>query len=311
MEGRQYIYFMYAIHFSPPGTDCSMRYEDFITKSLLFELLAAPVPGLQQTLGGLHYRSLLRYRLCMQMFPDDASCLSCQAPMDIFADHALLCRKHPSSAGFQLCHRLVQQTLGLPLRQAGITHMVQPQYQRLSRDEGPESGRGSGLTRPANILLYGWRGDRHCNVDLVGVSPARRGWRDAASALTIVKQTSGTNTRRRVLFIDSTSCPSVSLSLALLALQPRSSLTACADDTPFMHVLPSGRPMLGSTVISLFQSCAGWLTSSSATAYILSGGDSLCCCGCCCLLLLLCARCACPCCLEIKLELYHAVCRSG
>ena len=28
------------------------------------------------------------------------------------------------------------------------------------------------LTRPANILLYGWRGDRHSCVDLLGVSPA-------------------------------------------------------------------------------------------------------------------------------------------
>ena len=77
-------------------------------------LLVAPIPGLQQTLGGLHYRSLLRYRLCMRMFLEDAS--SCQAPMDIFGDHALLCRRDPSSAGFQLRHRLVQQTLGLLLR---------------------------------------------------------------------------------------------------------------------------------------------------------------------------------------------------
>ena len=50
------------------------------------------------------------------------------------------------------------------------------------------SGRGSGLTRPADILLYCWRDDRHCCVDLVGVSPARGSWRDAASALAIVEQ---------------------------------------------------------------------------------------------------------------------------
>ena len=74
-------------------------------------MLAAPIPSLQQTLVGLHFRSL-RYRQCMRMFPDDASYPSCQAPMDIFGGHALLCRRDPSSARFQLRHRLVQQTLG-------------------------------------------------------------------------------------------------------------------------------------------------------------------------------------------------------
>ena len=108
--------------------------------------------------------------------------------MDIFGEHALLFRRDPSSAGFQLRHRIVQTTLGLLLRQAGILHMVEPQHLRLSRDEGPESGRGSGLTRPANILLYSWRGDQHCSVDFVGVSPARGGWRDAPSAFANVEQ---------------------------------------------------------------------------------------------------------------------------
>ena len=108
--------------------------------------------------------------------------------MDSFGDHALLCRRDPSSAGFQLRHRLVQQTLSTLLRQAGITHAVEPQHLRLSRDEGPESGLGSGLTRPADILLYGWRDDRHCCVDLVGVCPARGGWRDAVSVLSVVEQ---------------------------------------------------------------------------------------------------------------------------
>ena len=50
------------------------------------------------------------------------------------------------------------------------------------------SGRGSGLTKPADILLYACRGDHHCWVDLVGVSPARNVWRDAPSALSAVEQ---------------------------------------------------------------------------------------------------------------------------
>ena len=48
--------------------------------------------------------------------------------------------------------------------------MVEPPHLRLVRNDAPLSGRGSGLTKHADILLYAWRGDRHCCVDLVGVS---------------------------------------------------------------------------------------------------------------------------------------------
>ena len=108
--------------------------------------------------------------------------------MDVYGDHALLCRCDPASAGFQFRHRVVQQTLGIILRHAGICHVVEPGHLRFERDVSLESGRGSGLTRPADILLYSWRGDSHCCVDLVGVSPARSGWRDAAAALPSVEQ---------------------------------------------------------------------------------------------------------------------------
>ena len=39
-----------------------------------------------------------------------------------------------------------------------------------------------------DILLYSWRCDSHCCFYLVGVSPARSGWRDVASALPSVEQ---------------------------------------------------------------------------------------------------------------------------
>ena len=108
--------------------------------------------------------------------------------MDPFGNHAFLCSRQPSCAGFQLRHRLVQHTLGTLPRHAGICHSVEPAHLRFSREEAPASGRGSGLTKPADILLYAWRDDHHCCVDLVGVSPARNGWRDAPSALSAVQQ---------------------------------------------------------------------------------------------------------------------------
>ena len=83
---------------------------------------------------------------------------------------------------------MVVQTLSTLLRQAWIIHLVEPPYLRLERDDAPESGRGSGPTKPADILLYEWQGSRHRCVDLVGVSPAQGGWRGAASAVSSVEQ---------------------------------------------------------------------------------------------------------------------------
>ena len=151
-------------------------------------ILAVPICGLQQTLDDRHFRALLRNQLCKQMLLPASTCSSCGALMNIYGDHALLCGGDPNSAGFHLCRRLVQQSLGIILRQAGICHVVEPPHLRLERDASSQSGRGSRQTRPADILLYSWRGDSHWCVDLVGVSPARGGWRDAASALPSVER---------------------------------------------------------------------------------------------------------------------------
>ena len=69
-----------------------------------------------------------------------------------------------------------------------VYHLVEPPYLRLEPDDAPASVRGSGLSRPAKILLFSWRGDRHCCVDLVGVSPARSNWQQAAEALRLVQE---------------------------------------------------------------------------------------------------------------------------
>ena len=59
---------------------------------------------------------------------------------------------------------------------------------RLQRDDALISGRASGLTERAYLLLYTSRGDRHFCVDRVGVSPARMGWRDATFAFFLLEQ---------------------------------------------------------------------------------------------------------------------------
>ena len=78
-------------------------------------LMAVPISGLQQTLASRHFRALLRYRLCVQLFPPDSTCLSCGTSMDINGDHALLCHGDPGSMGFQLRHGRVHQSSGVIL----------------------------------------------------------------------------------------------------------------------------------------------------------------------------------------------------
>ena len=85
----------------------------------------------------------------------------------------------------------------------------------------PCSERGSGLTKPVDILRYAWCGYRHSCVDLVGMSPARVGWRDATSALFSVEQ--GKSYKYARSHTGFTSLPSASRLLGPLALQQRSS----------------------------------------------------------------------------------------
>ena len=220
-----------------------------------------PILSLQQTLDGRHFCALLRYRLCMLFFPLASLYLSCGTSMDIYGDHALLHRGDPSSAGFQLRHRMVQQSLGTILRQAGICHAVEPPHLRLQRDDSSQSGRGSGLTRPADILLYSWRGDSHCCVDLVGVSPARGGWRDAASALALLSVVSVRSMLTLAGPMALTSSRFTSPPLAPLVLRRRSSSLAYASVTVLMLGCPHGRHILGSIVAYLLRLLGVWLSS--------------------------------------------------
>ena len=68
-------------------------------------------------------------------------------------------------------------------QQAGMCNMVEPPHLHFVRDDAPALRGGSRFTRLAYILLYSWRGDSLSCVDLIGVSTARSGWRDATSPL--------------------------------------------------------------------------------------------------------------------------------
>ena len=178
-------------------------------------------------------------------------------------------------------------TICLLLRQAGITHAIAPLYLRLSLEERPESGRGG---HP--LTVYGWRGDRHNRVHLVGVSRCKRpisshgylagtclraheflslppvltpGLAEVGRMLLmhwpLSSRQSRTNTPRCVLDTASTSRPFDFSVFYPFGLAAQELLHRMYRRYRIHARLRSGRPMLGSTVASPLQSCTGWLTS--------------------------------------------------
>ena len=114
-----------------------------------YRLLAVPIPGLQWTLTDQYYRASSWHWLCMQPFPADATCSSCQAPMRIFDNHALLSLLWK----LQFC-RLPHS----PLPSAAdpwyaYTTGVESPHPNLECSDAPESGWGYGPTKPADVCL--------------------------------------------------------------------------------------------------------------------------------------------------------------
>ena len=162
-------------------------------------LLADPLPRLKQIPSRLHYHSLLLYHLCMWMFLDDASCPSCQAPTNIFNDHALLCSWVPR---FSFRHRLVKQTLATHVSSTWLSRItcVCPEMKDLSR------------VAVVNLL------DSHTSPYMVDMVMTIAVWfflwylrpREARGMLhplwPLLSRRSGKNTRWRVLVTASISC---------------------------------------------------------------------------------------------------------
>ena len=99
----------------------------------------------------------------MQLLLPDSTCSTCGASMDIYGDHALLCRGDPHFSNLQLRHHLMQQSLGIILHLAGICHAEEPPYLHLRRDDSPKSE-----GKPKNVPLKG-----HPNVRTVVRAYAR------------------------------------------------------------------------------------------------------------------------------------------
>ncbi|KAF5811722.1 putative exostosin [Helianthus annuus] len=127
-------------------------------------LLAIPIDGLGQHMSPVEYRTILKYRLMIPLFPVDEVCHVChKACLDSFGEHAVHCREIP---GFKYRHDLVRDVLFDIFRCAGISAKKEAPVNFLT---DPLEGRS--IIRPADILVFGWVGGKHACVDLTGVSP--------------------------------------------------------------------------------------------------------------------------------------------
>jgi hypothetical protein len=127
-------------------------------------LSAVPIEGLGQHMSAVEFRAILKYRLMIPLFPDDAPCPVCRkACLDSFGEHAVHCRDLP---GFKYRHDFVRDVLFDILKRAGISAKKEAPVNFLT---DPRDGRSS--LRPADILVFGWERGKHACVDLTGVSP--------------------------------------------------------------------------------------------------------------------------------------------
>ncbi|KAJ0885045.1 hypothetical protein HanPSC8_Chr10g0440881 [Helianthus annuus] len=127
-------------------------------------LTVIPIEGLGQCMSAVEYRTILKYRLMIPMYPEDETCPICRkACMDKYGEHAVHCKELP---GFKYRHDWVRDVLGEILRRAGISAKKEAPVNFLT---DPMEGRST--LRPADLLVFGWAGGKHACVDLTGVSP--------------------------------------------------------------------------------------------------------------------------------------------
>ncbi|GKA31056.1 hypothetical protein Tco_0717361 [Tanacetum coccineum] len=151
-------------------------------------LTVIPIEGLGQHMSPLEYRTILKYRLMIPLFPVDEPCPVCRKVcLDSFGEHAVHCKELP---GFKYRHDFVRDVLYDVLKRAGISSRKEAPVNFLT---DPLEGRST--LRPADILVFGWAGGKHACVDLTGVSPLV-GLRDNGLILTGVVPSFGTQGQR-------------------------------------------------------------------------------------------------------------------
>ncbi|KAK2440731.1 hypothetical protein QL285_012108 [Trifolium repens] len=127
-------------------------------------LLAIHIHGLGQHKSPIEYRTILKYRLMIPLFPIDEVCHVCRkACLDNFGEHAVHCREF---LGFKYRHDFVRDVLFDVFRCAGISAKKEASVNFLT---DPQEGRST--LRLADVMVYEWVGGKHTCVDLTRVLP--------------------------------------------------------------------------------------------------------------------------------------------
>nr|GEX89419.1 putative reverse transcriptase domain-containing protein [Tanacetum cinerariifolium] len=126
-------------------------------------LLAIPIDELGQHMSPVEYRTILKYRLMISLFPVDAICPVCRkACLDSFGEHAVHCKE---LSGFKYRHDMVRDIIFDISRRARISAKKEAPVHFLI---DPSDGRST--LKPADVLVFGWVGGKHACVDLTGAS---------------------------------------------------------------------------------------------------------------------------------------------
>ncbi|MCH92237.1 auxilin-like protein [Trifolium medium] len=122
-------------------------------------LLAIIIDGLGQHMSRVEYRTILKYRLMIPLFPIDEVFPVCRkACLDNFEEHAVHCRELP---GFKYKHNFVRDVLFDIFRHAGVYVQKEASVNFLTN---PHEGR---LTlRLVDVMVYGWIDSKTCMCGL-------------------------------------------------------------------------------------------------------------------------------------------------
>jgi hypothetical protein len=144
----------------------------------------------------VEYRTILRYRLMIPLFPIDEVCPVCRkACLDTFGEHVVHCKELPD---FKYMHDFVRDVLFDIFTRLRVS----------VKKEAPMNFMTDPLDRrstlmPAVVMVYGWVGGKHACVDLTGVSPlVGLGVGAFTVGQAALKSASNKNIRKRVLTIN-------------------------------------------------------------------------------------------------------------
>ena len=112
-------------------------------------LLVLPIDGFGQCMSPVEYRSFLKYRLMIQLYPVNGTCPmpNYRKHLDVFGEHVVHCKEF---IGFKYRHYIFHDVLCNVFRRAGVSVKKEAHVTSLT---DPHDRRSS--LRPMDVLVFG------------------------------------------------------------------------------------------------------------------------------------------------------------